>query len=35
MHSIFVFLTVFLLSSCGGGVSDENGSNPFNTDDVT
>jgi len=35
MHSLFIFFAVFLLSSCGGGVSGENGSDPFGADDST
>lgn len=30
-YSIFVFIAVFLLNSCGGGVSGENGIDPFGT----
>jgi hypothetical protein len=35
MNFIFVFFAVLLLSSCGGGVSGENGSDPFGSGSTT
>jgi hypothetical protein len=38
ISSFFVFVVIiatFLFSSCGGGVSGENGSEPFSNNDVT
>jgi hypothetical protein len=34
MKPLFVVFTMLLLSSCGGGVSGENGSDPFGSDDA-